>query len=144
MYDRVLSCCIIIKGFQLNSILVMLLGRWCIVKQKALNGKHSWIWHLNDCFSGFYWKFIMSVAVKTVLTWDMFSSSSSTLSNAAFLVSASSNRAPTSNTLSRYAWICTCSLSLSVCFSFYSQTATERESDGSSCSSLDGYSNTEH
>lgn len=53
------------------------------------------------------------------LTCDMFSSSSSTRSRAAFLVSASSRRAPTSNTLSKYAWIWTCSLSLSVCFSFW-------------------------
>lgn len=61
------------------------------------------------------------------LTWDMLSSSSSTRSSAAFFVSASSNRAPTSNTLSRYAWICTCSLSLSVCFSFYSAQRQKKE-----------------
>lgn len=54
------------------------------------------------------------------------SSSSSTRSRAAVLVSASSNSVPTSNTLSRYAWIWTCSLSLSVCFSLYGGLRRDR------------------
>lgn len=61
-----------------------------------------------------------------VHTWDRWSSSSSTFSRATFLVSASSSSPPTSNTLSRYAWICTDSLSLSVCFDFCRKTKTFR------------------
>lgn len=49
-------------------------------------------------------------------TCALCSCRSSTCSSIPPLFSASSSRAPTSNTLSRYAWICTCSFSLSVCF----------------------------
>lgn len=55
------------------------------------------------------------------LTVARLSSISSTRSKAAVLVSASSSSVPTSNTLSRYAWIWTCSLSLSVCFSLWGE-----------------------
>lgn len=54
------------------------------------------------------------------LTCMLWSCRSSTWSNIPPLFSASSNRAPTSSTLSMYAWICTCSFSLSVSFRFYS------------------------
>ena len=101
--------------------------------------QHCFVLHIQQAFRHLWAERDRQVQVSTMLWSDnrtrqvstavwltvlRFSSNSSTRSRAAVLVSASSSSVPTSNTLSRYAWIWTCSLSLSVCFSLCSDTFT--------------------